>query len=290
MKSLEAYRQERLQYLSQSRTGLIVTLSAFIAFLPSGLVGFSSGMAVLPFIVMAVFMFGGFTMAKSAQKLKTLSNEFKTSYIPNAIQSLLPGSDFNIHGGFDEMEVYNSKILNRADRYYSEDLFQGVWEGVGFKTADVVLKDVDRDGEKTTVRTVFMGRVFRLDFQSRFPTDLLLFQQAFVPGWGLGDYHRIRTESIDFNRSFNVYGKDELLSFVLLKPDFIERLMELDQSIHDQITISFQSNRLYMAIRTNRDTFDLNFKDEVPDHPTAEIEQSLKLIKELIRIFEARND
>ena len=285
MKNIEDYRRELEIHKKSSKQGILVTLIAFIFFIPSGMIGAASGAIILPFIVMAFFMGGGIIASRAGVKTKALSNEFKETYLPKAVEELIPGSTFNIHGGFDETEVYRSLILYREDRYYSEDLFQGEWDNVTFKTADVVLKDVRSHGKSTTVVTVFQGRVSRLDFENPFETDLCLVQQRYVSSWAFPGYERVKTESIDFNNSFSIFSKNDLGAFKILKPDFMERLMELDRKFNDQISISFLSNKLYIALKTNRDTFDFDFKTGIPDNPLSEIQSNVALIKELISFF-----
>ena len=285
MKNIDDYRRELEQYKTTSRRGMTLTLLAFIFFIPSAMVGASNGFFILPFIVMAFFMGGAIIAGRASMKTKTLSNEFKENYLPKAVEELIPGSTFNIHGGFDETEIYKSLVLHRQDRYASEDLLQGEWDNVAFKTADVVLRDVRSNGKSTTVVTVFQGRVIRLDFEKPFDTDLCLIQQRYVSSWAFPGYERIKTESIDFNRAFSIFSKNELGAFKILKPDFMERLMGLDQKFNDQISISFLSNKLYIALKTNRDTFDFDFKTGIPNNPLEEVHSNVELIKELISFF-----
>jgi len=285
MKSMQDYRQELEKYKSSMNRGIILAMVAFVLFIPSGMIGASNGVIFLPFIVMIFFLGGGIIASRATMKMKNLSNEFKENYLPKAVEELLPGSTFHIHGGFDENEIYRSMVLHRQDRYNSEDLFIGEWDNVSFKTADVVLKDVRSDGKSTTVVTVFQGRVIRLDFDQPFETDLCLIQQRFISSWAFPGYERIKTESIDFNAAFSIFSKNDLGAFRILKPDFMERLMALDQKFNDQISMSFLSNRLYIALKTNRDTFDIDYKTGIPENPLAEIEANIELIKDLISIF-----
>lgn len=289
MKRLEDYRIELERYQKQSKRGIIIAAIGFIAFLPSGAIGFSTDAVFLPFIMMALFMGGGIMASVASTKTKTLSNLYKENYLPQAVEALIPGSIFNIHGGFDETEIYRSYVLTRQDRYSSEDLLIGQWDGVGFKTADVVLKDVRSNGKSTTVVTVFQGRVIRLEFERPFITNMCLSQQRFTTSWSFPGYEKIKTESIDFNHAFTIYSKSDLGAFRLLKPDFMEKLMDLDRQFNDQITLSFLDNKLYIALKTNRDTFDINLKSGIPDHPTKEIEDNIQLIKDLIALFKSNS-
>jgi len=285
MKSLEDYKQERARYKHQANIGTTLLIISFVLFLPSGAIGFSGGAFFLPFLVMGGFMAGGVISGINHTKIKALSNEFKTTYLPAALEAVLPGSVYNLNGGFDELELYRSKVLTKADRYASEDLFMGEWDGIKFKSADVTMKEVRSTGKSTTVVTVFQGRVYRLDFPIPFLTDMLLYQSKFVLKWGLGEFERVQTESVDFNAGYQVFAKDPLNAFRILKPDFMEKLLELDRQTIQKISLSFQDVHLYIAIDTREDTLDFDAKRDVPDQPTLEFEKTLKLIKEFIAFF-----
>jgi len=289
MKTLNDYRTELEKYRSQSKKGIIMLAIGFILFVPSGAAGFESGLMFLPFVMMAIFMAGGIITGRASSKVKALSQDYKANLLPKAVESLIPGSTFNIHGGFDEMEIYRSYVLSEEDRYSSEDLFMGEWDGVGFKTADVVLKDVRSNGKSTTVVTVFQGRVIRLDFEKPFVTDMCLMQKRYLTTWGFPGYQKIQTESIEFNQAFSIISKSDLGAFQLLKPDFMEKLLGLDQRINDRISISFIHNRLYIALNTNKDTFDFDFKTGIPENPLKEISENVELIKELIALFKSKS-
>ncbi len=285
MKSLEEYKDEYAIYDKKAKIGTTIIIISFLLFLPSGGIGFSSGLFFLPFLVMAGFMAGGVISGIYHNKMKLLINEFKTQYMPKAIESILPGSEFNVNGGFDEMELYRSRILSKADRYHTEDQFIGEWDGIKFKTADVTLKDVRSNGKSTTVVTVFQGRVYRLDFPIPFLTDMLVYQNRFIVKWGFGEFEQVETESIDFNHSFQVLAKDSLNAFRILKPDFMEKLMALDQQTVHKIALSFQGEHLYIAIDTREDTLDYESKLAVLDTPTLAFEKTLQLIKDFIAFF-----
>ena len=73
----------------------------------------------------------------------------------------------------------------------------GEYEGVKFQAADVKLQDVRSTGKSTTVVTVFLGRVYKFEFNKRFKSNIIINQPSFFNklfGW-----NRIKTESVKFN-------------------------------------------------------------------------------------------
>jgi hypothetical protein len=137
----------------------------------------------------------------------------------------------------------------------------GEYEGVKFQAADVKLQDVRSTGKSTTVVTVFLGRVYKFEFNKRFKSNIIINQPSFFNklfGW-----NRIKTESVKFNSELSVYSDNEHEAFYILTPHFMEKLYELDRKYQDRITFSFINNHLYIAINTKEDTFDLKMFREL---------------------------
>lgn len=228
--------------------GLLIGLG-FIFFLAGGMSGSFPGLGIV------VFIGGGITSGVFSSKLKKLSTEFKTRYVEPELRKIFPNSSFSATNGFLESEVVESKLLKRQDRYKSEDMIEGEFEGVRFRSSDVHMQDVRRSGKHTTVVTVFQGRFYEFDFNKVFKHNLLLLQKSLLfPGSG---YSRVKMESIHFNSELKVYAENDHEAFYILTPHFMEKLLELDRKYYDKISFSFLNNKLYIAVDNRVDNFDL---------------------------------
>lgn len=250
-KNLDYFNKMKTKYESMAIIGYIALGICFLLWIP---VGAGSRGTAIPILFIG-FIGGGILSGYATRQFKKLSNEFKTIFLPSEIQKIYPNCTYEVNSGFHEEEIYRSKVLKKQDRYYSEDLMLGEFEGVKFKSADVKLQDVRSNGKSTTVVTTFLGRVYRFEFNKQFKSNILINQPNFFSN--LFGWNRVKTESVAFNSELSIYSDNEHDAFYILTPHFMEKLLTLDRKYHDKITFSFQNNQLYIAINTGLDTFDL---------------------------------
>ncbi len=250
-KDLRYFNTKKQQYETITIIGYIMLGICFVLWIP---VGATSRGTMIPLLAIG-FIGGGTISAYATKGFKNLSNEFKTKYLPNEINKIYPNCHYDVTSGFDKEEVYQSKVLSRQDRYYSEDLMTGEYEGVSFQSADLKLQDVRKSGKSTKVVTVFLGRVYKFEFNKRFKSNIIINQPNFFKhlfGW-----NRVKTESTKFNSELSIYSDNEHEAFYILTPHFMDRLLELDEHYRNKISFSFINNHLYIAINSKQDTFDL---------------------------------
>lgn len=247
----EKINQEKSLLESKLKFAYIIIGIAFVSYIPLGV---AIGPAAF-FLIAIPFLGGGIYAGKISKKIKNLSNSFKSIYVKEELEKVLPGSFYDPVKGFGESEVLGSKLRKKSDRFHSEDLIIGTFEDVRFRSADVHQQDVHSNGKSTTVVTVFQGRIYEFDFPKPFYYNLLVLQpMQFRPFEG---YNKIKLESIEFNSSLKVYAKDDHEAFYILTPQFMEKLLKLDNQYYDKITFSFLDHKLFIAIDSRKDYFDI---------------------------------
>lgn len=274
-KDLSYFQSKKSRYESISVLGYVLLGVSFIMWIPVG----ATSPILIPIIFLG-FISGGIIAGVASNKFKKLSNEFKSIYLFKEIQKIYPGCTYEVDKGFNKEEIYQSGLLKRQDRYYSEDLITGVYEGVSFQTADVKLQDVRSTGKSTTVVTVFLGRVYKFRFNKQFKSNIIITQPSLFDG--LFKWKRIKTESVKFNSELSVFSDNEHEAFYILTPHFMEKIYQLDRKYKDQILFSFQNNHLYIAINTKEDTFDLKMFRELDLNILNRYREQLNDIKEFI--------
>jgi hypothetical protein len=276
----ERINQEKTKYEASIKLGYTITILAFILYIPLGVsIGF-----IAFFIVGIPFIGGGIIVGRNYKLLKKLSNEFKEKYLSIEVQKAFPGSEYYYNRGFSETEVIESGLLFKQDRYHSEDLISGNFEGVSFKSSDVKQEDVRSDGERTTVVTIFHGRFYEFDFPKTFKSNLLLVQPRNFRS--KNQYTRIKTESLEFNSELKIYAKNEYEAFYILTPNFMERLLYLDKLYRDKISFSFKNNRLYIAIDTREDHFDIKPFKKVDENIFKKYRKEMMDIKDFVKVLQ----
>lgn len=230
--------------------GYVVTGISFVLFLPLGAV---LGPGV---IIIMIFFAGGGIYANHHRKLvKEMSNDFKRVHVTRELEKVFPNSKYYYDKGFTEQEVIASQLLRHQDRFQSEDMIIGKFDNVDFKCSDVHQIDIVKTKNGTRRRTVFQGRFYEFDFFKNFKYNLILAQPyTFRP---FSTYHKVKMESIHFNSEMKVYAEDEHEAFYILTPHFMEKLLVLDRKYRDKISFSFLNNKLYIAIDSRKDYFDV---------------------------------
>lgn len=133
------------------------------------------------------------------------------------------------------------------DRRSFEDYFSGTVRGCGFELYEANLEErrtrtVTTNGRTRTETyyvTVFHGVLIRIDFPRKVEGITVITRDA---GWfnALGGFgRRINGRKLEriglvdptFEKTFEVYGDDQVLARYMLTPAFMERLLELEASL-----------------------------------------------------------
>ncbi len=235
-------------------------------------------------IFMIGFIGGALISAVGTAKFKKLSVEFKMIHVKKILEEEISGIFYDPKKGFDKEVVYDSKILRKEDRYYSEDYISGEIKGKKFESADVKLQDVRSNGKTTTVVTVFQGRFFIIDFEKKFESDVYIMpNRSFGFNW-FSSMVRIDLESIAFNQLYDVYSESQHSAFYLMKHVFVEKLIEF-KNVAKTVKFAFQDQKAYVALDTRVDTFDLKMFRQIDTSFFEDIKKEIKLLEELIELI-----
>ena len=252
--------------------------------------GAITGISFISFIANPIFMIGfiagGLIMAVTGSKFKKLSNDFKSIHVKKIIEDEIEGIYYDPKKGFEKEVVYESKILRKEDRYYSEDFLSGVMKDKNFACADVKLQDVRSNGKSTTVVTVFQGRFFVIDFDKKFENDVFIMPNLSIGFNWFSELQRVDLESMAFNKLYDVFSIDKHSAFYLLKPAFMEKLIEF-RNVAKRVMFGFKDSQVYIALDTRIDSFDLKMFREIDQTFFEEIKKEIKLIEELIDLIPA---
>lgn len=217
-------------------------------------------------------------------RFKKLSVTFKKTNVEREIKKFLDDAIFKPEQGLTKEFVYGSGILKKEDRFSSEDYLSGTIKGKQFRSAEIHLEDVQSNGKTTSVVTVFRGRFFEIDFKKTFENDVYIFPNVsarFNLGRGM---ERIDVESILFNKAFDVFSKDQNSAFLLLKPRFIEKLLEFHH-LYKRVHYGFKKDKVYIAIHTGKDAFDLKMFKRIDETFFKEIKDEITLVENLIDLI-----
>lgn len=268
LKSISKLKQ---RYEAIAAIGLVITVISFFGFMSNPILAIG-------------FIGGALISIYAGSKFKKLSTEFKSKHVKKIIEKEISDVFYDPTRGFERETVYDSKILKKEDRYYSEDYISGQIKGKKFESADVKLQDVRSNGKSTTVVTVFQGRFFIIDFDKKFESNVYIMpNRSFGFNW-FNSMVRIDLESMAFNKLFDVYSDSQHSAFYLLKPAFIEKLIEFKNTAR-RVMFAFQDHKAYVALDTRVDTFDLKMFRAIDQTFFEDIKKEIKLLDELIELI-----
>ena len=193
--------------------------------------------------------------------LMKLQGEIK-SFLVSKVCSYF-GFDFNeaaTGSGFDQFE--NSGLLPSYDRRKLEDEIRGEHSGVPFDLVECRLEDKQRDSKgRTTYVEIYHGILFRFQFPKDFNGQTLVTKDS----GRIGNFfkgikkkgERVKLEDPRFEKRFEVWGTDQVEARYLLTPTFMERVVDLAESMGEKrVELCFNGNRLLISVHVSKDHFE----------------------------------
>ena len=167
--------------------------------------------------------------------------------------------------------------------YESNDYIEADYNGVHFKQADICIQNQSRNGKST----LFRGRWMMFDFNKEFKTNMQIVHKSFSNSANPNSifnkpefkYKSIKVENDNFNKSFIIRAQDDHEVFYILTPHFMENMLQLSSNVGKQMMFCFINSQLYVAIYTNKDSFENNAYNKIdPKVEKEEIVKDISLI------------
>lgn len=256
--------------------------------------GFFFFFAAIPpamfFIVLFSIIVYFFHPAKNA--MLKYKKAYKGYFVHKSLLRVFDNLEYDHNLGLPRAFVQT--IMTGGDRYSSNDLVMATYNDINFVQADVHTerehRSTDSNGHTTThYTTIFRGRFLVFEFRRDFNFRLMVAGKSF-PGARLtyGEdrrkYKRIETESIGFNRRFNIYAQDGFEAFYILDPAFIEKIEAIGETYKDNILFAFIDKKLYVAVNDNNDSFEPPHPDKLTDEKAElkRVEGDIKTIVQFV--------
>ena len=128
------------------------------------------GMGAMAGTVVAVLMFAVpvgtiYASGRMSKINKEYQMIYKNAFVVSILNKTFSDVQVNWECGFTRQNVEQMGLLKLGNRFDSEDLIHGAYEGVSFDQADVTIKNVTGSGKNRHTTTYFKGRVFVFDLQ-----------------------------------------------------------------------------------------------------------------------------
>lgn len=247
------YRQAMYLYAAP----FILMVVAYLGAMKAGMMA-SSVLAILMFVVPAGIIYASCRMSKFNKQYQDL---YKNVFVISVLNQTFSDVRVNWELGFTRQNIEQMGLLKLGNRFDSEDLIHGVYEGVSFDQADVIIKNVSGSGRNRHTTTYFKGRVFAFDLQKSDIRSVGIQSRDFQYYGNLNGIHHedVQLESEVFNREFRVLATYPVDAFYVLTPQTMECVTDLHRRAGN-VAMRYLGNKLYVAVNTKGNAFDGDIK------------------------------
>lgn len=205
---------------------------------------------------------------------------YKNSIFKALSPSTLPDLTYFPNKGIPRGRVQASQILpNRIDRYYSQDLFQGLIGDTQISFGEVKAAVQDTYGsQQRTSQILFDGIYFEADFHKHFSTQVTVMPDFAERHFGwLGSKVQawegklIKLENPTFEKHFVVRGADPVEARYILTPALQKRIVHLKNKLETPLALSFYDSKIVLMFERDGRLFEPNLNR--PVHDLAQIKQ-----------------
>ncbi len=198
-------------------------------------------------------------------QMKSFTKSYKMLVVEGPLQKAFPGCQYHPEDGFSESTIQATQLMQRTDRFHSEDLILGNYKGINFERADLKLEDEyrDKDGHTHTT-TIFLGRWMIFQFPKPFRYDIQIVQQGFggsKSNTGIfvsktARKQKVMFEDHQFNQEFRCYATNEHEAFYVVTPQIMEAVKRIASLMDGKIMFGFVNNQLHVAVESGKNAFE----------------------------------
>lgn len=237
-----------------------------------GLFFFRAGQPAFFLIIAAIIGSGVIITINYSIQKKVYNTSFKQDVIKKMMYGIDDRLEFQPMLSISYNEYQFSQIFKkRVDRFNGEDLIEATIDKTSIKFSELhtEYKTETRDdegGSQTHWHTIFKGVFFVADFNKEFQhfTAVLPdynqqmfgdFFKSFQAG-KRGNAKLVNMDHPEFEKQFKVYSEDAVEAHYLLSPGLMERIIQLKEKFDQDIYISFNNSKLYLAISNDKNLFE----------------------------------
>ncbi len=279
--TIEEINQKKQAYESLSIIGITLLILGIIIGMAMSQ-NSNEGLTIV--IVMMIAISGFLILLYASYKFTKLKKYFKNQFVKDTFEKEFPHLTYTPNKGFDEDEVFDSGVLQKATKYTSEDYIEGSVSGYPFESADVHIQQLVSTGKSAHYVTVFQGRFYKIHMQKEFPANVYILPKTYNYFKLIQSYKNFDTESIEFSKAYKVYSSDHLEALKIVKPVVMDRLLSFKDDDVKKLMFGFIGSTLYMAIDNRKDNFDIKLFSDIDVDIKMNIESEMALTSDLIEL------
>ncbi len=239
---------------------------------------------IIQLIVFAIFGGGAGIAAYVGYVLKDVKAETKQNLVSGICSYV--GLTFS-ERVFDPPDlaplIDNGLLPKRYDRVSFEDQMSGNAHGADFEAVECHMEREEKSDNNKKWVTVFRGSLMVIDFHRKFlGRTVVLRDKGFLNRKQKSGMKRVGLVDPKFEKIFEAYGTDQVEARYLLTPDFMQQLVDLEDSVDGKnIRFAFLEGLLVVAVETpNRFEAGSMFK------PLTDQERTQKILDEIGAVYD----
>ncbi len=267
LESIEAKRKKSIEAIRKKIVSMLCVIPVFIIiFFIIGIVTVTyitniivaSTIGGIIFVVYLIIFVVYCCIIKSIiKKYEKYISEFSSVIIGNIAKSIDNNLEYARNSHITPSEYKASGLfLTRYDRFDGKDLVYGKLDKteIKFSYLSTYHNEIKANIAKIVEHPIFDGLFFIADFNKRFSGEVYLIPH--IPGLGFffhsprSGTKKILLENHNFNRKFDVYGSDPVVTMYTISTSFVDRLLNFSRETYPMLftRMSLINSTLYLAI------------------------------------------
>ena len=257
--------------------GIIILVSLF----------FIQSLGFFLWIIIGLAIIIGITILNSQSG--ELCAYYKTHIVPPILNEVVPNVHYEPGMGISEETFCTCKLFPPPDRYSSEDFISGRVDKTDICFSEVHAEErhvsTTKNGTREYWTDIFRGFLFIADFHKDFSGRTILYRNSWFK-FRFGSEKRVKLENSTFENCFDVFSTDEIEARYILSPAMMERLVEMNNRLGNNVTISFCHSNVYIAIPDSRNHFEASVWQPLTRR---NLEEEFQTVSDLVQIVDELN-
>lgn len=207
------------------------------------------------YIIVSILIYIIAKPKKHNSKVVKYKNDFKTKVIKALLDSFGENLSYYPNQGINSSSYLDAEF-EKYDKYSSEDLIQGILKNnCNFSMAEISTVYTTKDSNDNEItQELFCGILSKVETPKPFNAclylrkdikDKNLISRAFNIKLPF-DKLRVKLDSQEFEKIFDVYCSDKIIAMQLLTADIMELLVEFEKEMNMEYELTLKNNLIYI--------------------------------------------
>ncbi|PIY07904.1 MAG: hypothetical protein COZ18_15045 [Flexibacter sp. CG_4_10_14_3_um_filter_32_15] len=230
--------------------------------------------AIWAVVILSIFLIAGaIWQVRNLADRRDIQLRYKKTVNSKLIEFVAPRGEYDSEGFVPYSDFLDSELFKREPDYYGgDDLLTTNQNGVEVKFSEVKAaweeQSEDIKGNDSSQWHVIFDGIFMVSSLSKSFPDMIIIPDISKGSFGRLGYETkkaneqhgefVDVEHPEFNDYFTAYAKDAKKAKSMISEEFMDRAVEVAQTIEEPIYFSFKGRKMYVAIHYEKPMFEFN--------------------------------